>query len=142
LGIDSNRLFLKFIAVRASLRSRLNRIPYGDQAIFIRKTYFEDIGRFKEVPLMEDVDLMRRIKKRGDKIFILPDKVMTSSRRWETEGALYTTIRNQILVSLYYLGVDPEKLSRFYEICSNGTVKKKSKTDVNEKNGGRKSHVK
>jgi hypothetical protein len=76
------------------------------------------------------------------RLFILPDKVMTSSRRWETEGALYTTIRNQILVSLYYLGVDPEKLSRFYEICSNGTVKKKSKTDVNEKNGGRKSHVK
>jgi len=48
------------------------------------------------------VDLMRRIKRKGDKIFILSDKVMTSARRWETEGALYTTIRNQILACVYY----------------------------------------
>ena len=135
LGIDSNRIFLKCIAARANLRSRLSRIPYGDQAVFMRKTCFEDTGRFKEVPLMEDVDLMRRIKKRGDKVFILPDKVMTSARRWETEGALYTTIRNQILVRLYYLGVGPDKLSKFYKICSNGMVKRKSKTK------DKKSHV-
>ena len=63
LAIDSDRLLLKYIAVRASFRSRLNRIPYGDQAIFIRKDYFDRIGKFKEIPLMEDVDLMRRIKK-------------------------------------------------------------------------------
>ena len=128
LAIDSNRFFLKFIAARANFRCRLNRIPYGDQAIFIKKDYFDRIGRFREIPLMEDVDLMRRIKKSGDKIFILPDKVKTSSRRWETEGALYTTIRNQVLVSLYYLGVSPHKLANFYRLCSNGTVKKKNNT--------------
>jgi rSAM/selenodomain-associated transferase 2 len=128
LAIDSDRLLLKYIAVRASFRSRLNRIPYGDQAIFIRKDYFDRIGRFKEIPLMEDVDLMRRIKKRGDKIIILRDRVKTSARRWETEGALYTTIRNQILVSLYYLGVSPYKLVKFYRLCSNGQVKKKNKS--------------
>ncbi|MHC4336129.1 MAG: TIGR04283 family arsenosugar biosynthesis glycosyltransferase [Planctomycetota bacterium] len=59
LSIDSNRLILKYIAARARLRSRLNRIPYGDQAIFMRKSYFEEIGRFKEIPIMEDIDLMR-----------------------------------------------------------------------------------
>ena len=127
LAIDSDRLLLKYIAVRASFRSRLNRIPYGDQGIFIRKDYFDRIGRFKEIPLMEDVDLMRRIKKRGDKISILRDRVKTSARRWETEGALYTTIRNKILVSLYYLGVNPYKLAKFYRLCSNGQVKKKNK---------------
>ena len=94
LAIDSDRLFLRYIAARARFRSRSNRIPYGDQAIFIRKDYFERIGRFKEIEMMEDVDLMRRIKKRGDKIIILRDRVKTSARRWETEGALYTTIRN------------------------------------------------
>jgi rSAM/selenodomain-associated transferase 2 len=115
LGIDSDRLVLRYIAASARLRSRLNRIPYGDQAIFMSKTYFDAIGRFREIPIMEDVDLMRRIKKRGDKIFILPDRVRTSPRRWETEGAIYTTLRNQLLVALYYLGVSPEKLAKFYK---------------------------
>jgi len=114
LKIDSERLFLKYISVRASLRSRWNRIPYGDQAIFIRKKYFDQIGGYKEIPLMEDVDLMRRIKKDGKKIFILPDKVTTSARRWESDGMLYTTLRNQILVRLFYLGISPHKLAKYY----------------------------
>lgn len=115
LGIDSDRLVLRYIAARARLRSRLNRIPYGDQAIFMRKAYFDAIGRFREIPIMEDVDLMRRIKKRGDKIFILRDRVRTSPRRWEAEGAIYATVRNQFLVAMYYLGVSPTRLARFYK---------------------------
>jgi rSAM/selenodomain-associated transferase 2 len=114
LGIDSDRLLLKYVAAHASMRSRINRIPYGDQAIFIRKSYFDKIGKFKEIPLMEDVDLMRRIKKRDDKIYIFRDQVMTSPRRWEKEGLIYTTIRNRILMSLYFLGVGPEKLVKYY----------------------------
>ena len=114
LGIDSKRLFLKFIAARARLRSRLSRIPYGDQAIFVRKSYFEQIGGFKEFPLMEDIELMQRIKRNGAKIFILKDRVSTSARRWEAEGVLYTTVRNQFLASMYYLGVNPERLARYY----------------------------
>jgi rSAM/selenodomain-associated transferase 2 len=113
LEIESDRLFLKYIAVRASFRSRLNRIPYGDQGIFIRKSYFDKIGGFKEIPLMEDIDLMRRIKKDRKKICILPDKVMTSARRWERDGAFYTTFRNQILLALFYLGVSPTTLAKF-----------------------------
>lgn len=114
LKIDSDRLFLKYISVRASLRSRWNRIPYGDQAIFMRKKYFDHIGRFKDIPLMEDVDLMRRIKKDGRKIHILPDKVTTSARRWQRDGALYTTVRNHILVVLFRLGVSPNRLAKYY----------------------------
>jgi len=105
---------MKYIATRASLRSRWNRIPYGDQAIFVRKKYFDQIGGYKEIPLMEDVDLIRRIKKHGKKICILPDKVITSARRWESKGALYTTMRNQILVRLFYLGVSPHRLVKYY----------------------------
>lgn len=120
LRIDSGRWILKYISVRASWRSRLNRIPYGDQAIFIRKDYFEKIGGFKDIPLMEDVDLMRRIKKDGREIHILRDKVITSARRWEHEGAVYTTLRNQVIVMLYYLGVSPHKLAKFYRFGGNG----------------------
>jgi len=115
LGIDSERLMLRYIAARARMRSRLNRIPYGDQAVFMRKSYFEQIGRFREIPIMEDVDLMGRIKKRGDKICILRERVMTSPRRWEKEGVVFATLRNQVLVVLYYLGVAPERLARFYK---------------------------
>jgi rSAM/selenodomain-associated transferase 2 len=114
LKIDSDRLFLKYISARASLRSRWNRIPYGDQAIFIRKKYFNQLGGYQEIPLMEDVDLMRRIKKDGKKIVILHDKVITSARRWESDGVLYTTMRNQILVKLFYLGISPHKLAKYY----------------------------
>ena len=120
LAIDSDRLLLKYIAFRANMRSRSNRIPYGDQAIFIRKSYFDKIGRFKEIPLMEDVDLMRRIKKDNKKIFILPDKVTTSSRRWQRDGVLYTTFRNQVLVALFYLGVSPATLAKYYWRNKNG----------------------
>ncbi len=89
-------------------------MPYGDQAIFMRKQYFDQIGGFKDIPLMEDVDLMRRIKKDGRKIHILPDKVTTSARRWQRDGALYTTVRNQILVALFRLGVSPDRLAKYY----------------------------
>ncbi len=63
---------------------------------------------------MEDVDLMRRIKRDGRKIYIFRDKVTTSARRWEAEGPLYTTIRNQVILFLYYLGVSPNMLARLY----------------------------
>lgn len=116
LAIDSNSLFLRYIARRASFRSRLNRVPYGDQAIFIDRAYFDNLGGFKDIPIMEDVDLMRRIKRDRRKIHIFRDRVITSARRWEAEGPLYTTVRNQCLMLLYCLGVSPEKLSRFYRI--------------------------
>ncbi len=114
LKIDSDKLFLKYISVRASLRSRWNRIPYGDQAIFLRKKYFDQIGGFEDIPLMEDVELMRRIKKDGRKINILPDKVTTSARRWQRDGVLYTAVRNRVLVALFHFGVSPGRLAKYY----------------------------
>ena len=114
LSIRSDKLILKVIATCASLRSRLTRIPYGDQAIFIRKDYFNKIGGYKEIPLMEDVELMKRIKKRGDKIYIFSDRVFTSPRRWEKEGIICCTLRNWIIIILYLIGISPDKLARYY----------------------------
>lgn len=114
LVIDSERPVFRLIERAASLRSRVTRIPYGDQAIFIRRTDFMDLGGFKNIPIMEDVEIMRRIKKRGGKICIIDRAVRTSSRRWEKEGIVYTTLRNWLLLSLYLSGVKPEKLVRFY----------------------------
>ena len=114
LGIDSSSLAIKIITHIASRRSRLTRIPYGEQAIFIRRDYFHKIGCYKDMPLMEDVELMQRIKKMGDSICILPERVSTSARRWEQEGVLYCSSRNIIISSLYYMGVSPDKLVRYY----------------------------
>jgi len=114
LGIKSEKFLYKSLARLASLRCRLTRIPYGDQAIFIRRDYFNRIGGYREISLMEDVELMRRIKHTGKEICILPDPVMTSARRWDEEGFLYVLLRNTTLFIMYILGVSPEKLARFY----------------------------
>jgi rSAM/selenodomain-associated transferase 2 len=115
LGIDSDRFAFRVIEKIASLRSRLTRIPYGDQAVFLRRDYFHSLGGFQDIPIMEDVELMQRIKKRGGKIHILTDRVQTSARRWEKEGILCGTLRNWLLISLYHMGVRPETLARFYK---------------------------
>lgn len=115
LGIKSDKFIFKIVSTLASLRSRLSRIPFGDQAIFIRREYFNQMGGFKEMPLMEDVELMRRIKKSGNKIRIFYDRVMTSPRRWEKEGVMYCTLRNWTLQALYFLGMSPDRLAKFYE---------------------------
>jgi rSAM/selenodomain-associated transferase 2 len=115
LGINSNKFIFKVIGTLSSLRSRLSRIPFGDQAIFIRREYFNQISGYKEIPLMEDVELMRRIKKSKKKIWIFYDRVMTSPRRWEKEGVIYCTLRNWALQGLYFLGVSPYKLANFYK---------------------------
>jgi rSAM/selenodomain-associated transferase 2 len=114
LGIQSNKFIYRVIAFLGSLRSRLNRIPYGDQAIFIRRGYFNEIGGYRDIPLMEDVELMRRIKRSGKKILIFYDRAMTSPRRWEEEGVIHSIFRNWTLQLLYFLGLSPHKLVSFY----------------------------
>lgn len=114
LQIDSQRFLLRMIAVHSTLRSRITRAPYGDQAIFLRKSYFDSIGGYQDIPLMEDVELMRRIKKNKDDIIILPTVVVTSDRRWDQEGLLYTTLRDTLIIFLYWCGMPAEKLARFY----------------------------
>ncbi len=115
LGIKSDKLIFRVIGTLASWRSRLNRIPFGDQAIFIRRDYFNRIGGYQEIPLMEDVELMRRIKKLGDGIWIFHDRVMTSPRRWKNEGVVYCTLRNWTLQTLYFFGVPPDHLVKYYK---------------------------
>ena len=115
LGIKSDKRIYRVIAFLGSLRSRLNRIPSGDQAIFIRRNYFNKIGGYKDIPLMEDAELMRRMKRSNKKIFIFRDRVMTSTRRWEEEGVTYCILRNWMLQILYFLGVSPHKLVKYYK---------------------------
>lgn len=115
LSIDSPRVIFRLLESAATIRSRLTKIPYGDQAIFLHHDQFFRLGGFKEIPLMEDVDLMRRLKKTGGRVVILPEKVQTSPRRWKKEGVFYCTARNRMLSTLYLLGVSPDRLVRYYK---------------------------
>lgn len=115
LGIRSSRWRYRVIEKVATARSRVTRLPYGDQAIFLRRDYFHMIGGFGEIPIMEDVDIMRRIKKRGDAIQIIGKRVQTDPRRWEKEGMLYGTFRNWVLMMLYLMGVPPQRLVKYYK---------------------------
>jgi len=114
LSFDSSKKALKLISKIASIRSRLTSLPYGDQAIFIKKDIFEKIGFYEEIPLMEDVNLMQKLKKKKYKIKILKERVRTSSRKWENKGLFYTTLRNWLLISLYFIGVKPKNLVKYY----------------------------
>ena len=114
LAIDSEKPAFRLIEKAASFRSRMTRMPYGDQTIFIRKRDFRELGGFRDIPIMEDVEIMRRIKKRKGKICIIGRAVRTSPRRWEKKGIVYTTLRNWLILALYLFGVRPEKLIRFY----------------------------
>jgi rSAM/selenodomain-associated transferase 2 len=114
LGIDSRRFLMLLTARCASLKHRITRVPYGDQAIFIRAGFFREIGGYKEVPIFEDVELMRRIKKLGKKITILNRRTKTSPRKWEKDGAFYAIVRNWTLQALYLMGASPEFLAKHY----------------------------
>ncbi len=114
LGIDAEAPAFRAIESLVHLRTRLSRIPYGDQGIFVKKRIFHELGGYPPIPLMEDVAFMERLRRTGKQITILPGTVSTSARRWEAEGLLYCTLRNRMLMLLYALGVPPERLARFY----------------------------
>lgn len=114
LNIDSPHPLIKLISKIASFRSRITKIPYGDQGIFLKKELFHRIDGFDEIPLMEDISLMQKVKKTGEPFKILPQRASTSARRWVEQGIVRTMIRNPILAMLYYLGVSPKTLVRFY----------------------------
>ncbi len=114
LRIATRRRIFRITEVYVRLRTRITRVPFGDQAIFLRRGYFEKIGGYRCIPIMEDVEIMTRIRKLGGRICIIPEKVITSARRWEKEGILRATLRNWALQLLYLCGIAPERLARYY----------------------------
>ena len=96
-------------------RSRLSGLATGDQALFVRRPIFEQMGGFADMPLMEDIEFSRRLKQKGATA-ALTATVTTSFRRWEQQGPLQTILRMWTLRFLYWVGVSPHTLSRWYEL--------------------------
>jgi len=113
LKIDSQQKSLRFIEAMVKMRSHWFSLPYGDQALFMKRATFENIGGFPELEIMEDFALVKQLKRQG-KIAIATAAVITSPRRWEKLGVWRTTMINQLMIMGYYLGISPEKLRKFY----------------------------
>jgi rSAM/selenodomain-associated transferase 2 len=94
-------------------RVRAVDLPYGDQALFVRRDVFKEVGGYHEMPLMEDVDLVRRLRRRG-RLSHLDVPALTSARRWERDGWCRRSAENVALIALYFAGVDPARLARWY----------------------------
>ena len=116
LKIDSRKICFRIMEKIINWRSKYLGLIYGDQAIFARRDAFFAVGGFMGLPLMEDVDFIKRLKSKGT-VILLDADVSTSSRHWEKKGILITTLRNWIFLGLYCLGVSPEKLyKRYYAV--------------------------
>lgn len=113
LHIDGSSRGLRLIERATHWRSQLLKAPYGDQAIFVRAELFHEIGGFPDMAIMEDLELIRRLRRRG-RIVIAPAAVITSPRRWLTLGVFQATLTNLALVAAYYMGVPPSRLARWY----------------------------
>jgi len=113
LCIDSDARGLRFIERVANWRSRYLQAPYGDQGIFVTKSLFHEIGGYPDIPIMEDFELIRRLRRKG-KIVIVNESLKTSPRRWLNMGIFKTWLINQIIIIAYYFDVSPEKLARWY----------------------------
>ncbi|NQT15380.1 MAG: DUF2064 domain-containing protein [Planctomycetes bacterium] len=114
LRIDAPLRVIRVIEAAVNLRSRWLGMPYGDQAIFLPADEFYRVGGFSEWPIMEDFQLLRRLRRRG-RIAMAPAPVVTSARRWQSVGPWRTTWINQRVVLGYYLGVSPQRLARWYQ---------------------------
>lgn len=114
LELKTGSIFLRTLAWANTWRSHLTRVPFGDQSIFIRRRLFASLGGFSPLPLMEDVDLMRRLRKARLPIVVLPTAVRSSARRFEREGPWRCTLRDAFLMAAFGAGISPQWLARLY----------------------------
>jgi len=121
LTITPPTLALRLVAWCTNVRTRLGQLPYGDQALFMPRVIFEALGGYDDVPFMEDVRMVQALRTRG-RLVIIPQAVHTSGRRWQRDGVLYTTVRNTVLITLYFCGVPPATLQRWYRARRRGAA--------------------
>ena len=113
IHLDNPRFAFQAITFFMNLRSRLTGISTGDQAIFVRHKIFAEMGGYPNIPLMEDVEFTKRLKRRG-RIACLPLPVTASVRKWEQEGVVRTVLLMWTLRLLYFFGMSPSRLHRLY----------------------------
>jgi rSAM/selenodomain-associated transferase 2 len=113
IKLDSPRFIFRVLEAGANLRNRLTGIPLGDHGIFVKREVFHEIGGFPEIPIMEDLEFIRKVKIISKGVEIR-SPIKTSVRRFENSGIIRTFFRMWILRILYYSGIPPQKLATYY----------------------------
>lgn len=111
--IEGRSAWLPLVAAMMNRRSRLTGIATGDQAMFVSRAAFAAAGGFPDIPLMEDIELSRRLRRSG-RPACLSARVTTSGRRWEAQGVWRTILRMWWLRLRFFLGADPRRLAVDY----------------------------
>ena len=111
--IDDDGWGFRLIETVTNLRARLLATPYGDQGLFLRAGTLRRMGGYREIPIMEDFELVRRLARSG-KVVISRLPATTSGRRWKRLGLVCTTLLNWTIVLAYWCGVSPVRLAGWY----------------------------
>ena len=111
--IDGECVLYRLIEIAGDIRGRYLKVFYGDSGIFLARTDFEKIGGFPDVPILEEMEFSKSLRRLG-KTTLLTPCIHISARRWEAWGIVRTTLNNWVIILLYFLGVSPEKLARLY----------------------------
>jgi rSAM/selenodomain-associated transferase 2 len=114
-ALDSPVRWARWIEWGVRVRVYLFDLPYGDQVLFVRRAVFDELGGYRDLPLMEDVDFVRRLHRRGGRLEHADVPALTSARRWERDGWLRRTLENSLLLVLFLAGYPPERLRWRYD---------------------------
>ncbi len=112
LRLDDTAWQARFVERLANWRARRLGLPYGDQGLLITRAFYDSLGGFRPLPLMEDVEFVRRIGRR--RLFALDGEAVTSAARYRRDGWWVRPLRNLTLLSLYFLGLPTRWLWRLY----------------------------
>ena len=111
--IEGNHPLYRLIECAANFRAKRMRIFYGDGGIFVRRTHYDQIGGFPDIPIMEEVRFSRKLCQHGEVTLVEPG-IHISARRWQQNGILRTTLTNWLITLLYLLRVSPNRLAKLY----------------------------
>ncbi|MEM9014653.1 MAG: TIGR04283 family arsenosugar biosynthesis glycosyltransferase [Pseudomonadota bacterium] len=116
LRFDTSGLAPNLVASGGMVRTRLLKRPYGDQGLLISTALYQSIGGFRDFPLMEDVDFMKRLTRRygRDVLHVFQSEALTSADRYEREGYVRRVFRNAVLLARFQMGASPEQLALDY----------------------------
>ena len=127
LTINAPGLSMRILEKLIYWRSTYLQMVYGDQALFMTAEMFQAAGGFPNMPILEDFEFIRRLRRHG-RIAVLPEAVMTSARRWQRLGFIRTTIINQLIIFAYLSRVDPGRLARWYQWSGGSDTNKMGRT--------------
>ena len=112
--IDGKNILYRAIEIAGNIRGKYLKVFYGDSGIFLTRADFEKIDGFPEIPILEEMEFSKRLRRLGKTTLVTPH-IHISARRWETKGIVRTTINNWLITFLYFLKFSPEQLAKLYQ---------------------------